>query len=220
MKVLLSWSSGKDSALALHEIRKDADHEIVALLTTIAKDSNVVSMHGVRRTLVERQAAALGLPLEIVLFAPAAPVDTYQAAMRQVLARYQEEGVAGVVFGDIFLDELRRSREEKLAQLGLKGLFPLWRRDTRQVARTLVCLGFKAITTCVDTAVLGRQFLGRVIDEQFLAELPPAVDPCGENGEYHSFVFDGPGFREPIRATPGQVTSCQERYYYCDLVPD
>jgi uncharacterized protein (TIGR00290 family) len=219
-KAIVSWSSGKDSALALFEVMNSPDYEAIALLTTIAQDSNRVSMHHVQRSLVERQAASLGLPLDVVLFTPNASNETYETAMRQTLSKYQQLGVTAVVSGDIFLDELRKSREDKLAQLGLTGIFPLWKRDTRELAEMLVNRGFKALITCVDTAVLDRQFLGRVIDAQFLATLPAVVDPCGENGEYHSFVFDGPIFREPVRHTPGEVTSLDGRYFYCDLLPN
>jgi uncharacterized protein (TIGR00290 family) len=218
-QILVSWSSGKDSALALYEMMHTPDYEVTALLTTIAEDSDRISMHSVRRALVERQAEALGLSLEAVLFTPTAPAEAYQDKMRRVLTSYRAKGVTAVVFGDIYLDDLRQSREGKLAQLDMKGLFPLWKRDTRELVETFIQLGFKAITTCVDTAVLDRRFLGRAIDESFLSELPASVDPCGENGEYHSFVFDGPIYREPIRFTPGKVTSYEARYYYCDLVP-
>ncbi len=123
------------------------------------------------------------------------------------------------MFGDIFLEDLRQYREDKLAQLDLKGIFPLWKRDTQELARSLIATGFKAITTCVDTQFLGRQFVGRVIDEQFLAELPPTVDPCGENGEYHSFVYDGPIFKKTVAFTLGETVLREDRFYYCDLIP-
>ena len=218
-KVLVSWSSGKDSALALHQVMDDPAMEVVALLTTISSDTNRVSMHTTRLALVEQQAHSLGLPLVVVRFAPDGPPDAYGLAMRDVLAAHRDQGVSGVVFGDIFLDELRQTRESKLAQAGMRGVFPLWKRDTRELAQEMVALGYRAITTCVDTAAMGPEFLGRFIDDGFLAELPATADPCGENGEYHSFVCDGPRFQAPIAFTLGEVTSFEERYFYRDLVP-
>ena len=196
--VLVSWSGGKDSALALFEILKNKHYQVAALLTTVTEDYDRISMHGVRRILLERQVAALGFPLEKVLIPKNASNEEYEAAMGTLLAKYKEAGTKAVVFGDIFLEDLRKYREDKLASLGLTGVFPLWKRDTRELARSLGSLGFKAITTCVDNQALGRQFVGRLIDEQFLSELPAAVDPCGENGEFHSFVFDGPIFKESV----------------------
>jgi uncharacterized protein (TIGR00290 family) len=139
--------------------------------------------------------------------------------MRRVLNRYLEQGAAGVAFGDIFLEDLRKYREENLGRLGMRGIFPLWKRDTNQLFQSMMNDGFKAITTCVDTHALGKEFLGREIDAQFLAELPESVDPCGENGEFHSFVFDGPVFPERIAFEIGEKTLRGERFYYCDLLP-
>jgi uncharacterized protein (TIGR00290 family) len=217
--VLVSWSGGKDSALALHEIIQSHQYAISALLTTLTEDYDRVSMHGVRRVLLERQAAALGFPLEKVFISKGASNEDYEARMGQVLARHKEAGVTTVAFGDIFLEDLRRYREEKLATLGLKAVFPIWGRDTRQLARSLSASGFKAITTCVDTGALGEQFVGRAIDERFLGELPPGTDPCGENGEYHSFVYDGPIFKAPVSFTTGEIVLRENRFWFCDLIP-
>ena len=194
--VLVSWSGGKDSAIALYEILKSQNYQISALLTTLTEGYDRISMHGVRRILLERQVASLGFPLEKVFISKDASNEEYETNMGSVLTRYMEAGVTSVVFGDIFLEDLRKYREDKLATLGLHGIFPIWQRDTHELARSLTVLGFKAITTCVDTHTLGRQFVGRVIDKQFLSELPSTVDPCGENGEYHSFVSEGPIFKE------------------------
>ena len=218
--VLVSWSGGKDSAIALYEILKNQNYQISALLTTVTEDYDRISMHGVRRILLERQAASLGFPLEKVLISKNASNEEYEANMGRVLAKYKAAGVGSVVFGDIFLEDLRKYREDKLATLDLQGIFPLWKRDTRELARSLPTLGFKAITTCVDTTMLGGQFVGRVIDEQFLSELPPGVDACGENGEYHSFVYDGPIFKESISFTLGEIVLRENRFSYCDLVPN
>ncbi|NOT57388.1 MAG: diphthine--ammonia ligase [Deltaproteobacteria bacterium] len=218
--VLMSWSGGKDSTLALHAILKNKDYRIAALLTTVTEDYDRISMHGVRRVLLERQVAALGFPLEQVLIPKNASNVAYEANMGQALAKYKEQGITSVVFGDIFLEDLKHYREEKLATLGMKGIFPLWKRDTRELAQSLITLGFHAITTCVDTQTLGQQFVGRVINEQFLSDLPPTVDACGENGEYHSFVYDGPIFKEKIACTPGEIVLRDNRFCYCDLLPD
>src|SRR5581483_8874181 len=218
-KIILSWSGGKDSALALYEILKKRTYHVSALLTTVTQDYDRISMHGVRRVLLEQQAAALGFPLEIVFLSKNASNQEYETKMGQRLAKYKSAGVTSVVFGDIFLEDLRQYRQDKLAALKMQGIFPLWQRDTRALARSLTTLGFKAITTCVDTHTLDQQFVGRIIDEQFLSELPSTVDPCGENGEYHSFVFDGPIFREPIAYTRGETVLRENRFCYCDLMP-
>lgn len=218
-KAIFCWSSGKDSALAFHEIRAMPDYEIVALLTTITEVYDRISLHGVRRCLVEQQAASLGTPLEKVFIPPEANNGQYEARMAEALARYQAAGVTAVVFGDIFLEDLRQYREEKLAPLGLKAVFPLWKGDTRALLQRFVQSGLKAVTTCVDTRVLGQEFVGREIDASFVADLPAGVDPCGENGEYHSFAYDGPLFRQPITFTRGEKVLRDERFYYCDLVP-
>jgi uncharacterized protein (TIGR00290 family) len=217
--VLVSWSGGKDSAIALYEIIQSHQYNISALLTTLTEDYDRISMHGVRRVLLERQAAALGYPLEKVFISKSASNEDYEARMGQVLARYKGAGVTAVVFGDIFLEDLRRYREDKLATMGLKGIFPIWKRDTRELAVSLSTLGFKAITTCVDTGSLGEQFVGRVIDDQFLSELPLGIDPCGENGEYHSFVYDGPFFKRPVSFTTGEIVLRENRFCFCDLIP-
>ena len=218
--VLVSWSGGKDSALALYEILKTKSYQISALVTTVTEDYDRISMHGVRRILLERQAASLGFPLEKVFISKNGSNEEYESKMGQVLARYKAAGISSVVFGDIFLEDLRKYREAKLATLDMRGIFPIWKRDTRKLARSLTALGFEAITTCVDTNALGRQFVGRVIDEQFLSELPPTVDACGENGEFHSFVYDGPIFTEKIPYTLGEVVLRENRFCYCDLMPD
>ena len=218
-KVLVSWSGGKDSAIALYEILKKPNYEISALVSTVTEGYDRISMHGVRSSLLEQQVAALGFPLEKVLIPKNASNEEYESNMSRVLAKYQGAGVRSVVFGDIFLEDLRKYREDKLASLGMQGIFPLWKRDTLELARSLNPWGFKAITTCVDSQALGRQFVGRQIDAQFLAELPAAVDPCGENGEYHSFVYAGPIFKESVAFTPGEVVLRENRFFYCDLVP-
>lgn len=218
-KTLLSWSGGKDCALTLYEIQKTGNCEISALLSTVTKDYDRISMHGIRRVLLEQQVASLGFPLEKVLISKNASNDEYESEMRAVLERYLAAGVSAVVFGDIFLEDVRKHREENLSKIKMKGLFPIWRRDTAELAETFIDLGFKAIITCVDSKALDETFVGRVFDEQFLSELPSNVDPCGENGEFHSFVYEGPIFQEKILHTVGEVILRDNRFYYCDLIP-
>jgi uncharacterized protein (TIGR00290 family) len=217
-KILFSWSGGKDSAMALSEIIESGKYEISALLTTVTQDYDRISMHGVRRILLDRQADSLGVPLEKVLISKDTSNEAYESKMRQVLTRYLAAGVSAVVFGDIFLEDLRTYREDNLAKIGMKALFPLWNRDTREIAHRFIDLGFKAMITCVDSKALDKKFVGRVFDIQFLSELPAAVDPCGENGEHHSFVYEGPIFRDKISLTTGEVVLRDNRFYYCDLI--
>jgi len=218
-RVVVSWSGGKDSAIALYEILQNHNYRVAALITTVTEEYDRVSMHGVRRILLERQAASLGLPLEKVFIPKNASNEVYESRMAAVLIQYRDAGVTSVVFGDIFLEDLKKYREDNLATLGLRCVFPVWKRDTMGLVRSLTGTGFKAITTCVDTNALGRQFVGRVLDEQFLSELPPTVDACGENGEYHTFVYDGPMFKDHVSFTRGEVVVRENRFCYCDLIP-
>jgi uncharacterized protein (TIGR00290 family) len=216
-KVLFCWSGGKDSALALHEIIQSKTYDVVSLLTTITEEYERVSMHGVPRVLLEEQADCLGLPLEIVYIPKDCSVEEYGARMEKTLTRFRQDGVSSVVFGDIFLEDVRKYREDNLAQAEMRAVFPLWGRDTATLARSFVTLGFEAIVTCLDSRVLDKRFIGRMIDESFLSELPPGVDPCGENGEFHSFVLGGPIFRERVACVPGEVV-LRESFYFCDLL--
>ncbi len=216
-KVLFSWSGGKDSALALYEICKTGKYEISALLTTVTEDYDRVSMQGVRRVLLEKQTESLGYNLEKIFISKKSSNEEYEFKMRGVLERYLKLGVSHVVFGDVFLEDVRRYRDENLDKLGMKGIYPLWKLDTTDLAHRFIDLGFKAIITCVDSKTLDRKFVGKLFDEQFLSELPPKVDPLGENGEFHSFVYEGPIFRERISYTRGEVVLRDNRFYYCDL---
>jgi uncharacterized protein (TIGR00290 family) len=218
-KTLFTWSGGKDSALALAEILKDMEYDIVALVTTITTDYDRVSMHGVRRVLLEEQAASLGFPLEEVFLSKDTSMENYGLKMRQMLEKYRDAGVSTVAFGDIFLEDVRKYREDNLLKIGMKALFPLWKKDTRVLAHSFIKSGFKAIVTCVDSTVLDKTFVGKKFDTRFLSCLPSSVDPCGENGEFHSFVFDGPIFHTPIRFTKGEIVLRDNRFYYCDLLP-
>jgi uncharacterized protein (TIGR00290 family) len=218
-KVLVTWSGGKDSAMALYELQLLRTYEVLALITTVTEEHNRVSMHGVQTALLERQAESLGLPVDRIYIRAGASNEEYEARMRDKLAYYQARGASSVAFGDIFLEDLRQYREENLARVGMKGLFPLWGRDTSELAHSFIDLGFKAVITCVDSNALDKAFVGRDFDEQFLSELPPAVDPCGENGEFHSFVYDGPLFRSKIPHKRGEIVLRDSRFYYCDLTP-
>lgn len=218
-KVLFAWSGGKDSAMALYELKKNRHYEVAALLTTVTEEYDRISMHGVRRTLLEQQAESLGLPLEKVSIAKGVSNDEYESKMTDVLIRYRGRGITSVAFGDIFLEDLKKYREDNLSKIGMNGIFPIWKRDPVELAHTFIRLGFKAVITCIDSTVLDKSFAGRAFDERFLSELPPNVDPCGENGEFHSFVYDGPVFSRRILFETGDVVLRDERYYFCDLMP-
>lgn len=218
MKVLLAWSSGKDSAWALHVLRRQREVEVSGLLTTVNQTHGRVAMHAVRRELLERQAQAVGLPLTVVPIPSPCPNEVYEAAMGAALASAGEAGVEGVAFGDLFLEEVRRYREERMAGSGLSCLFPLWGRPTAELAREMIGSGLRARLTCVDPRRLLPRFAGRAFDAALLAELPPGVDPCGENGEFHSFAWDGPMFREPVRVQPGEVVE-RDGFVFADLLP-
>jgi uncharacterized protein (TIGR00290 family) len=218
--VLVAWSGGKDSALALREIRSDARYRVAALLTTVTAEYDRISMHGVRGTLLRQQAGLLDLPLEEVVISPGASNDEYEANMGVALAalRTRIAGLDSVVFGDLFLADIRAYRERMLARMGMRGLFPLWLRDTRALAHEFVRVGYRAVLVCVDSAQLAGGFAGREFDAGLLHDLPPQVDPCGENGEFHTFVYAGPGLRQPVRCQRGEVVVRDGRFVYCDLV--
>lgn len=218
-KVIVSWSGGKDSARAYYEFRKAKNHEVLALLTTVTEGYDRISMHGVRRSLLEEQAAALGLPVEKIYITRKASNEEYEAKMKETLLHYKKLGVLSVLIGDIFLEDLRRYREQKLSEIGMNGIFPIWKRDTTDLAHSFIELGFKAIITCIDFHVLDKEFVGREFDQRFLSDLPAGVDPCGENGEFHSFVYDGPIFRWPIAHQKGEIVLRDNRFYFCDLLP-
>lgn len=218
--IALSWSGGKDSTLALHELRRNDDYEVCALLTTVTEGYDRISGHGVRRVLLEQQAQSLGIPLEIALIPPSCTNDDYERSFREALVRCRSLGLTSIAAGDIFLQDVRLYREQLLSSNGMNGLFPLWGRDTTQLAHDFINAGFKAILTCVDTHALDKDFAGRVFDEQLLCELPPHADPCGENGEFHTFVWAGPDFHKTIGCITGERVLRDNRFAYCDLLPD
>jgi uncharacterized protein (TIGR00290 family) len=221
-KAWLAWSSGKDSAWALHTVRAGRDPdcalEVVALLTTVNRTYQRVAMHAVREGLLEMQAAAAGLPLVKVPIPSPCPNEIYEAAMSEAMARARAEGVRYVIFGDLFLEDIRAYRERQLAQCGMTPVFPLWGRDTRELAEDMVARGLSAYVTCVDPRKLGHSFAGRRFDRDFLAALPRAVDPCGENGEFHTFACAGPMFHEEIPVTPGEIVE-RDGFVFADLLP-
>jgi len=217
----MSWSGGKDSAIALHEILRGDQFEVVALMTSISDEYRRVSHHGVREILLDQQADALGLPLEKV-YLPSGKHqpctnEVYEQIMGTVLAKFQARGVQTVAFGDLFLEDLRSWREANLAKVGMRGLFPIWRRDTTEMAHEVVRSGFKAYLSCVE-GKMGPGFVGRPYDENLLRDLPPGIDPCGENGEFHSFVHDGPIFNRPVPVRVGEIVIRDGRHY-ADLLP-
>ncbi|MBW3571155.1 MAG: ATP-binding protein [Gemmatimonadetes bacterium] len=220
--IILSWSGGKDSALALARLRADPRFQVTDLLTTVTAGYDRVSIHGVRRALLHAQAAALGLPVHEATLQPESSNQAYDAALARALAalRERQPAVRRVAFGDIFLQDVRQYREERIAAAGLEGLFPLWGEPTHGLAREGVDRGIRARLVCVDTHALSAGFAGRAYDAVLLAELPEGIDPCGERGEFHTFVSDGPGFRAPVPYRVGQVVMRGERFAYCDLVPD
>ena len=205
--------------MALQELQADSEYEVAALLTTVTEDYDRISMHGVRRALLQQQAQSLGLPLAELRLPKEVSNAAYDEKMSSTLRRYKDDGVTGVAFGDIFLEDLRAYRERNLARLQMQAIFPLWNRDPVSLLRSIIAGGFRAVTTCVDSKVLGREFVGRNIDDAFISDLPAGVDVCGENGEYHSFVHNGPIFKEPIAHRRGEVVLRDDRFWYCDLIP-
>jgi uncharacterized protein (TIGR00290 family) len=215
-EVLFCWSGGKDSAMALKVLRQQRDLRVAALLTTVTEGYERISMHGVRRTLLQRQAEAIGLPLYEVRIPPQCVNSVYEARMREALLSQKENGVHCVAFGDIFLQDLREYRERNLAQVDMKAIFPIWKRDTRELAQEFCAMGFRAIAVCIDSKKLSREFVGRELDESFFRDLPADVDACGENGEFHTFVYDGPIFSSAIAVERGEVVE-RDRFYFCDF---
>jgi len=218
--VALSWSGGKDSSLALAALQADPRYEVVALLTSITSGYDRVSIHGVRRVLVEAQASAIGLPLFEVELKPQSSNEAYESAFLSALSRLHaaHPDVQCVAFGDLYLADVRAYRERLLGATAFRPVFPLWGRDTKALAREFIDVGFRATLVCVDTTQLSAEFAGRAFDNSLLSDLPDTVDPCGEGGEFHTFVFDGPIFSEPISIELGEVVLREERFAYCDLM--
>jgi uncharacterized protein (TIGR00290 family) len=218
--VIVSWSGGKDSALTLAALRDDPRVEPIALLTTVTSDYDRISIHGVRRELLAAQARAVGLPLHEMWLAPASSNAAYETALEASLAQMREQypGVHRIGFGDLFLVDVRRYREERLTSLAWHGVFPLWGQATDRLAQAFVDRGYEARLVCVDTMALPATFAGRRYDAELLSDLPTDVDPCGERGEFHTFVSDGPGFLKAVAYEVGEVIMREGRFAYCDLV--
>ena len=217
-KAWISWSTGKDSAWALHTVRERGDVEVVALLTTVNTAHARVAMHGVRESLLEAQSEALGLPLVKVPIPSPCPNAVYEQAMAEAIGRARQEGITHIVFGDLFLEDIRKYREEKLASTGITPLFPIWGLDTLRLAREMVAAGLCAVITCVDPKKLERAFAGRTFDAELLGQLPGGVDPCGENGEFHTYAFEGPMFQKPIAVEVGEIVE-RDGFVFADVVP-
>lgn len=247
MNAYINWSGGKDASLALWQLQQEGKYDIRYLFTTLSEAHRRVSMHGVREELLDEQARQTGIELVKAWLPENASMEDYNGIMRERLSRFREEGVRQAVFGDIFLEDLRAYRETQLAQVDMQGVFPLWKRDSAGLVREFIAAGFKAVIVCVNAKYLPASFAGRLIDASFLADLPAGVDPCGENGEFHSFVFDGPIFKAPVAFTTGETversytpagnngSDCYKeddndcfratpaewdtRFFFCDLLP-
>lgn len=227
-QALFNWSGGKDSTLALHKVLEEKELAVNYLLTTLSDAYNRVSMHGVREELLVAQAESIGIPLYQVRLAESPQMDEYEKTMERHLNKLKLEGIATSVFGDIFLEDLKIYREKKLSEIGMEAVFPLWKKDTRAILKEFLALGYKTVVVCAQRGL--ETFCGRVIDENFIDDLPEGIDPCGENGEFHTFVFDGPLFKHPVDfvtgekvyktyASPSGSTDEPAGYWYIDLVP-
>lgn len=204
-KAIFNWSSGKDSALALYKILKEEKFEVTSLLTSINKEFQRISMHGVHVSLLEKQAESLGFPL-IKMELPKEPtMEEYRELMNKMMNDLKSQGITHSIFGDIFLEDLKKYREDQLRSIGMEGVFPLWKINTTDLIREFLNLGFKTIVVCVNETYLDKSFAGRIIDEDFIKDLPENVDPCGENGEFHTFTFDGPLFKNPVEFEIGEI---------------
>ncbi|WP_018479051.1 Dph6-related ATP pyrophosphatase [Pontibacter roseus] len=237
---VFNWSGGKDSALCLYQVLQEGRYSVEALLTTLSSNTRRVTMHGVRQELLERQALSLGLPLQQVLLPEETGMEAYNERMQETLLGLKAQGITHAIYGDINLEDLRQYREQQLAQADIAAVFPLWGQPTTELVREFLSLGFKAVVVCVNARLLDSSFAGRLLDESFLKELPAGVDPAGENGEFHTFAFDGPIFREPVRyslvgkvlRTYGTTTEPDSNgltqydkpaydtgFWFCDLLP-
>ena len=214
----MSWSSGKDSTMALAAARRDDDVDVVGLLVTMNASAERVAMHAVRRSLVEVQAERLGLALTLIEIPEHCSNETYELKMAQAIDAARCDGIEGFVFGDLFLEDVRQYRETQLHGTGIAPLFPLWGLPTDEFAQSVVACGVQAVITCVDPRQLSPSFVGRSFDSEFLDDLPAGVDPCGERGEFHTFAFDGPGFSSPIDVTIGEIVE-RDGFVFCDVLP-
>lgn len=239
IKSIFNWSGGKDSSLTLYHILREGKYDVKALMTTVNTKHDRISMHGVRRELLYAQGKSIGIPVKEIRLPEMPSMSAYDEIMKNALTDLKKQEITHSIFGDIFLEDLREYRENKLNEVGLKGYFPLWKRDTTELVHEFIDLGFKTVVVCAKSELLGEDFTGRVIDKNFLKDLPNGVDPCGENGEFHTFVFDGPIFKEPIKYTLGEKVFREYKapenkedkcfsnsdnrkpsgFYFCDLIP-
>ncbi|WP_347053392.1 diphthine--ammonia ligase [Flavobacterium olei] len=240
-KAIFNWSSGKDSALALYKILQNTDYEIECLLTSVNKEYQRISMHGIRVDLLQEQAKNIGIPLKVLEVPEMPTMEIYEKVMTETLLEIKQHGITHSIFGDIFLEDLRVYRENQLEKIGLKGVFPLWKIPTKNLIQEFISLGFKTIVVCVNEKYLDKSFVGRIIDQDFINDLPKNVDVCGENGEFHTFTFDGPIFSNPVDFEIGEIvyrkyekpakqettnTACDTNddtafdfgFWYCDLI--
>ncbi|MDE1886911.1 MAG: diphthine--ammonia ligase, partial [Gammaproteobacteria bacterium] len=217
--LILSWSGGKDSALALHALKQDARYQVAGLLTTVNEHYGRISMHGVREALLDDQAESIGLPLYKVKLSERPSNEEYERKMRTALEDFKAQAIRHVAFGDLFLEDIRQYRLDNMRKLDMECVFPLWHRPTDQLAREFIAQGFKAVLCCVDERQLDGKFAGREYDKALLNELPTNVDPCGENGEFHTFVYAGPMFRRPIAFRRGERVRHDDHFHFCDLIP-
>ena len=217
--VILSWSGGKDSVLALHALKQEARYQIVGLLTSVNEHYGRISMHGVREVLLDAQVESIGLPLHKVKLTERPSNEEYERKMRTALEGFKSQGIRHMAFGDLFLEDIRQYRLDNIRKTNMECVFPLWHRPTDKLAREFIALGFKAVLCCVDEKALNGEFAGREYDEALLHELPTGVDPCGENGEFHTFVHAGPVFRESVAFTRGECVRREDRFRFCDLIP-
>ena len=236
-KTYFNWSSGKDSALALYHLLKDNRYTVDELVTTVNSHYNRVSMHGLRKELLLKQTKSLNIPASLIELPEMPSMEIYEEKMFETVSRLKNDGFTHSAFGDIFLEDLRIYREQQLAKQGFKSVFPIWKRDTKELLNEFLDLGFKTIIVCANSKYFGEDFVGTIIDKNFIENLPKEVDPCGENGEFHTFCFDGPIFKNPIPFTLGEKVyreyntpksdsdsickSDSEKYgvWYCDLIP-
>lgn len=214
----MSWSSGKDSAWALHKLQQDVEIDLVGLFCTVNKEFDRVAMHGVRVELLQKQANSVGLPLEIIEIPYPCSNAEYEKIMGQFVERAKNNNIEHFAFGDLFLEDVRNYREEKLKVSGIKPIFPLWGMATNRLSREMIRGGLRTVITCIDPKQMPKEFIGKTFDEKFLNSLPETIDPCGENGEFHSFVFDGPMFKEKIEVVVGDIVQ-RDNFIFADILP-
>lgn len=225
-KTYFNWSSGKDSALALYKLLQNEEYSIEKLVTTISEEQNRVTMHGLHRDLLKAQTQSINIPADIISLPKEATIKVYNQIMYDTVSALKQDRFECAAFGDIFLEDLKVYREKQLEPYGIKAVFPLWKKNTKELLKEFIDLGFKTITVCVNGTKLDKSFVGRVIDHDFINELPDDVDPCGENGEFHTFCFDAPYFKKPVEFTIGETIyreydnhGTKTGYWFCDLIP-